>query len=61
MLGLEASTLNAFLGLKAQSPKTLSPSSRNWVAVRQLKVTYHNGYVYVHIYIYMYSNKVSPI
>ena len=31
----------------------------NWVAVKELKVSYHNGYIY--IYIYIVDIRVPPI
>ena len=33
------------------------PVAINWVAVKELKLSYHNGY----IYIYIVNNRVSPI
>ena len=30
--------------------------SRYWVAVKELRLTYHNGYIYIYIYIYIVSN-----
>ena len=30
-----------------------------WVAVKELRLSYHNGFLY--IYIYIVNNRVSPI
>ena len=50
--------------LAASCPRHLKLRSLIWVAVMELKLSYHNGYksgINIYIYIYRVNNKASPV